>query len=391
MRADRKRSVLSRWIEASTPGAVTRLTRATGAETPGLAHAVHPSPWALAQRAPARPALALAPMEGVSDAHVRELLSGLGSMDACVTEFVRVTDRPVSRSVLARLCPELMTGGRTSSGTVVIVQLLGGSPDPVAESARRAHAMGALAIDLNFGCPARRVNGRDGGAALLLCPERLTDIVSATREAVPRTVPVSAKIRLGYENPDDVLVLARAAETGGAAWVTIHGRTKIQMYGGHADWVRIGRAREAVGIPVVANGDVVDPGSLRRCLAATGAGAVMIGRGAFRTPNLFRWLRGVDRQPWTSAACVVLLREFITRMRLDPRFRNPERAALARLKQWVRAMAQTRPDLQTVFQVMKRTQTLEEACAALARGVPAASNPASFLQPNPDPPNLRNT
>ena len=271
-----------------------RPSRPSGSKTRGLAPDMRPSPWALAEKTAGRPALALAPMEGVSDAHVRELLSGLGSMDACVTEFVRVTDRPVSRSVLARLCPELMTAGRTSSGTVVIVQLLGGDPDPVAESARRAYAMGALAIDLNFGCPARRVNGRDGGATLLRCPGRLVNILLATREALPPTVPVSAKIRLGYENPDDVVTLAQAAEAGGAAWVTIHGRTKVQMYEGHADWVRIGRAREAVGIPVVANGDVVDPTSLRRCLAAPGANAVMVGRGAFQTPNLFRWLRGVD-------------------------------------------------------------------------------------------------
>ena len=353
--------------------------------------ALPPDPWALAATSPNRPVLALAPMEGVSDAHVRELLSGLGSMDACVTEFIRVTDRPASRSVLARWCPELMTGGRTSSGTVVIVQLLGSDSEAVAESARQACAMGALAIDLNFGCPARRVNGRDGGASILRCPSRLTDIVSATRKAIPMHIPVSAKIRLGYENPDDVVALARAAETGGAAWVTVHGRTKVQMYGGYADWERIRRARESVGIPVVANGDVVDPPSLARCLEVTGSRAVMIGRGAFQTPNLFRWLRGKDREPWPAAACIALLRAFTERMRLDPRFRNPERAALARLKQWVRAMAQTQVELQSVFQVMKRTQTLDDAWAVLAGAVPISSTPPDLLQASPDPPNLRNT
>lgn len=360
------------------------MTQPTGpAEARSPSRNARPSPWVLARDDPDRPALALAPMEGVSDAHVRDLLSGLGSMDACVTEFIRVTDRPVSRSVLARQCPELMTGGRTSSGTVVLVQLLGGTPEPVAESARRAHAMGALAIDLNFGCPARRVNGRDGGAALLRCPSRLRDIVAATREAVPHTVPVSAKIRLGYENPNDVITVARAAEAGGAAWITIHGRTKVQMYGGHADWTRIGQARNSVGIPVVANGDVVDPRSLRRCLTETGSRAVMIGRGAFQTPNLFRWLRGVDRRPWPATACIALLTRFIERMHEDPRFRNPERATLARLKQWVRAMAQTRGDLQTIFEVLKRMQTLEDARAALTARDPRRLHSAHCSSDDP--------
>src|SRR5262245_42093317 len=107
----------------------------------------------------AEPLLMLAPMEGISDVLVRELLSSLGAMDLSVTEFIRVSHRPVTPEVFLRECPELAKGGRTASGTPVLVQLLGGEPEHVAESARIAAELGAPGIDLNFGCPAKRVNG----------------------------------------------------------------------------------------------------------------------------------------------------------------------------------------------------------------------------------------
>jgi len=322
------------------------------------------------------PELALAPMEGISDAIVRDLLSALGGMDACVTEFIRVTRGPVSRKVLARAAPELARGGRTAAGTPVFVQLLGGDAAAVAESAARCVHMGALGVDLNFGCPARRVNGRDGGAALLRAPERVARVVAATRRAVAEDRPVSAKIRLGWDRPDDVDSLVHAAARAGASWITIHGRTKVQMYGGRADWARIGRAARATDTPVIANGDLFDPDALARCRAATGCQHFMLGRGAFRTPNLFRWLRGLDTGPWPPARSVTLLETFVDRVLGDPRFDRPERAALGRLKQWVGALGRAEPAFDAAFHAVKRAPDVESALRALEplkRSRPAAT------------------
>ncbi len=314
---------------------------------------------------PQRPLLALAPMEGISDAIVRELLSGLGGMDLCVTEFIRVQHRPVPIKVLKRDCPELLTGGLTASGVPVVVQLLGGDPEPVASTAATAAELGALGIDLNFGCPARTVNGSDGGAALLKTPGRVRDVVAATRAAVPAALSVSAKIRLGWDDPDDVVALVRAAEAGGADWVTIHGRTKVQMYKPFADWGRIRDAVKAVQIPVIANGDIFDPEALQRCQEVTGAHAFMLGRGAFRRPNLFRWMTQRDDEAWPLERCIGLLYQFVAAVRRHPRFRDGDRSALARLKQWSNALRDAYPDMHPVFDRMKRTQTINDALREL--------------------------
>jgi tRNA-dihydrouridine synthase C len=323
---------------------------------------------ALVRRASeARPVLALAPMEGISDAVVRSMLSELGGMDFCVTEFIRVVQRPVSPRVLLTECPELRLGGVTDSGVPVIVQLLGGDPALVAESAAIAADLGAPGIDLNFGCPAKRVNGHDGGAALLVSPERITGVVARTRDAVPPPVSVSAKVRLGWDDPNDASRVAIAAAEGGASWITIHGRTRTQMYDGRADWDQIRRARESVGVPVIANGDVVDPATLEACLSSTGSRAVMIGRGAFRSPNLFPWLRGSDEGPWPFARCVDLLVSFARRVLADPRFADPSRVALNRIKGWVAAMGAGSPEAAETFARLKRLTSLDLALEVLQR------------------------
>jgi tRNA-dihydrouridine synthase C len=286
-------------------------------------------------------------------------------MDFCVTEFIRVVHRPVPAKVLLRQCPELTNGGRTEAGTPVLVQLLGGEPELVAETAHVAVELGAIGIDLNFGCPAKRVNGSDGGASLLRDPCRVTEVVGAVRARVPRSISVSAKVRLGWESPDDIVRVAKAAEQGGPDWITIHGRTKVQMYSGAADWERIKLARQEVSVPVIANGDIFDPESLARCRAVTGCSTFMIGRGAFRRPNIFRWLTGLDDRPWSQERSLSLLFDFASQVVIDPRFDDPERVALNRIKGWVRAMADGEPLLEPLFHRVKRLHDLSELVALL--------------------------
>src|SRR3954470_23925874 len=178
-----------------------------------------------------RPALILAPMEGVTDAPMRALLSERGGFSFCVTEFLRVSQDVVPAKVFRASVPELLRNGCTTpSGLPVSVQLLGGDPGRLAESALVAVRAGALAIDLNFGCPAPTVNRHDGGATLLKHPQRIRAIVEAVRQALPPSIPVSAKLRLGWDSLDPVHENAEMAAQGGASWITIHARTKMQGY-----------------------------------------------------------------------------------------------------------------------------------------------------------------
>lgn len=150
------------------------------------------------------PYIALAPMEGLMDGHFRELLTAVGGIDHCVTEFIRITKQVYPQRVFKRFSPELAYRGeqcgKTRAGTPVHVQLLGSDPQLMAENAAKVAAMGAPAIDLNFGCPAKTVNKSQGGAVLLQWPQLIHDITAAVRQAVPSHIPVSAKMRLGFKD-----------------------------------------------------------------------------------------------------------------------------------------------------------------------------------------------
>ena len=200
--------------------------------------------------------LILAPMEGLADFHVRRALTDSGAFDWCVTEFVRVSGTLLPPRAFYRWCPELHSGARTRAGTPVHVQLLGSDPSCMADNAARAVELGAPVIDLNFGCPAKTVNRHRGGAVLLDEPTLVHDIVAAVRRAVPAQIPVSVKIRLGNCHGDFASDNARAIEAAGAAWLTVHGRTKVQGYTPPAYWDRIAVLREARSS--------VDPGDCQR-------------------------------------------------------------------------------------------------------------------------------
>ena len=191
----------------------------------------------------------LGPMEGVLDHLMRQILTEINDYDLCVTEFVRVIDQLLPDHVFHRLCPELLQGSQTASGVPVHVQLLGQEPNWMAENAIKAASLGARGIDINFGCPAKMVNKSKGGAALLQHPELIHRVVKACREAVPETIPVTAKIRLGWENPEDCFEIVDAIQSAGANELTVHARTKQGGYkASEIKWDYINQIRERFDI-----------------------------------------------------------------------------------------------------------------------------------------------
>jgi tRNA-dihydrouridine synthase C len=234
----------------------------------------------------------------------------------------------------------------------------------MAASAAVAARLGARGIDLNFGCPAKRVNDHDGGASILRCPQRAELITRAVRDAVPCGVPVSVKIRLGWADAEAVVELAQRIERGGATWLTIHGRTKAQMYVPPVDYAAIGRARRSVRIPVVANGDLASPADVARCTALSGIdSAFMLGRPSLARPWLFRTLRGQAAPGLHGELPQVLLRyaRIIERAGCTPDH------ALRRLKQWLSLAMRSAPEVRPLFEIVKVQSRLRDAQHALGR------------------------
>lgn len=287
-------------------------------------------------------ALVLAPMDGVTDALMRGILSRHMPLSYCVTEFVRVSGIVLSEKVFLKEVPELLAGCATASGAPVQVQLLGGDPDLLAESALRAVKVGARSIDLNFGCPAPTVNRHDGGATLLKFPDRIESIVACVRSALPREIPVSAKLRLGWDDPRAILVNAERAARGGASWITIHGRTRTQGYTPPAYWRPIGEVRRLLEIPVVANGEIWSVDDLKRCQDESGCEHFMVGRGALAEPGLVTNLAravGVPTKETHLELCggdpVRWLPLLVDLIETSKASGESERKTTSRIKQWL--------------------------------------------------------
>lgn len=254
-------------------------------------HADAPKPMLPAAMKPMLPAsmkpmLLLAPMEGLLDCTLRDILTRVGGIDRCVSEFIRVSGTLLPNRTFLRVVPELRNGGRTPAGVPVRAQLMGSDAHCLAENAAKLAALGPAGIDLNFGCPANIVNRHRGGAALLEDPELLHTLVCAVRRAVPAQVPVSAKMRLGFN--DDALALdcARAIASAGACELVVHARTKAQGYRPPAYWQRVNDVRESVAIPVIANGDIWTLADAALCRQQSGCTHLMLGRGMVSDPGL---------------------------------------------------------------------------------------------------------
>lgn len=266
----------------------------------------------------------LAPMEGVTEPCFRDLVlaeNDPAELGGAFTEFVRVVDRQVPAKVLQRHL------GPRRFAQPVGLQLMGAKLEALAATARAAEAAGAPLVDLNFGCPAKGALRGCAGSALLRDPAAVERVVRVVADALD-AIPVTAKIRAGFSDADQVEQLARAAEAGGAALLTIHCRTKTEGYQPLVDWTRIARAVSAVSIPVCGNGGVSTHADLERMRRETGCRYVMVGQGALADPWIFSG-RSVDA---SSAARFLLA--YVERLRDEPGF--SVRGQAGRVKQLLR-------------------------------------------------------
>jgi tRNA-dihydrouridine synthase C len=350
---------------------------------------------------------------------LREVLTAVGGIDRCVSEFIRVTGMLMPDRVFTRIVPELLQGGRTRAGVPVRPQLLGSDPSCMADNAAAIAALKPDGIDLNFGCPAKTVNRHGGGSALLVDPALLSRIVSAVRRAVPSELPVSAKMRLGYEDASLSVECAHALAEGGASELVVHARTKSDGYRPPAYWECIPAIREAVRVPVVANGEIWTIEDAERCRSVSGCDALMLGRGMVVDPGLAlairadRHARGEEegddarshvlpphalpaprdpagyvraqaggpssplaygRSPLVSwEELLPLIHDFWRRMsaRVEPRHRA------GRLKQWLNLLRRRYPEAQRAYDTLRLVNDPAAMAAAMFGTVAPSGAPAS--------------
>ena len=302
----------------------------------------------------------LAPMEGVVEHHVRNLLTAIGGLDGCVTEFIRVTDQKLPYKIFYKFAQELETECKTPSGVPVKVQLLGSNPEFMAINAQELVKYGAKSIDLNFGCPAKTVNAHEGGACLLQTPNRVYSIIKAVRDAVPSEIPVSAKIRLGYMDRETYMDNANAVEAAGAQELTVHARSKADGYKPPAYWSYIAKIRQQLKIPVIANGEVWSVEDYFRCREESECDGVMLGRGLIARPDLARQIKAAlkkeECQVMTWAEICKMLYEYYS-------FTTPlyhERNCGNRVKQWLMYLSRNYPEAVIFFENIKRKSLPDE-------------------------------
>ncbi|NBA94218.1 tRNA-dihydrouridine synthase [Pseudomonas sp. R5(2019)] len=317
--------------------------------------------------------IALAPMEGLVDDILRDVLTQVGGIDWCVTEFIRINDQLLTPAYFHKLAPELQHGSQTRAGVPLRVQLLGSDPVCLGENAALACELGAPVIDLNFGCPAKTVNKSRGGAVLLKEPELLHTIVQTVRRAVPAHIPVTAKMRLGFDSPDGALECATALADGGAQQIVVHARTKVDGYKPPAHWEWVARVQEVVKVPVFANGEVWTLEDWRRCREVSGVEDIMLGRGLVARPDLARQIAdaraGRETQPMSWQELQPLLQDFWAqaKARLTPR------SAPGRLKQWVALLTKSYPEAVELFAVLRREDDCQRISELLRIPVKAAA------------------
>jgi len=305
--------------------------------------------------------LHLAPMEGVVDHNVRHLLTQVGGIDQCVTEFVRVSGSVFPERVFKRYCPELGNQGCTTpNGSPVAIQLLGTDPELMALNARKALQLGANQIDMNFGCPSKTVNGSCGGAKMLQNPSSVFAVVEAVAREIKGEIPVTAKMRLGWDNSEQALLIAKGIESAGADALCVHARTKTQGYKPPAYWREVSSISDQLAIPVLINGEIFSVEDFHNARQQSQCTDAMLGRGLMSTPDLALQIKasisGADYTPWCWNDIVPLLREF---QELETH-NCPVKYQGGRLKQWLVYLRDSYPEARDLFNEIKRIKHIDD-------------------------------
>ena len=311
--------------------------------------------------------LILAPMEGVVDFKMRQLLTDIGGFDLCVTEFIRVVDTCLPDKVFHRYCPELKNAGLTRSGTPVRIQLLGQVADVLAENAVKAIGLGSHGVDLNFGCPAKTVNKSKGGAVLLKDPEHMYSIIKTVRDAVDDKHEVSAKIRLGFDDDSNSQEIVDAVVSAGANSIAIHARTKRDGYNPPAYWEKIPPLVKDKKIAVVANGEIWQIEDALLCQKRSGCRDLMIGRGALSHPDLARKIKAqVNNESYSELTWENILHHIIHSSMHQTASKDNKYFA-SRTKQWLGYLKRQYPQAGLLFDEIRRLKAKDEVAEVLKK------------------------
>ncbi|GAB2189373.1 tRNA dihydrouridine(16) synthase DusC [Sessilibacter sp. MAH1] len=298
-------------------------------------------------------------MEGVVDFHMRKILTEIGGIDGCVTEFIRVTNHALPSRVFLKHFPEILSDCETEHRVPVSVQLLGSNPEAIALNAVKASKIGAKTIDLNFGCPAKTVNKSEGGAILLKKTDTLFKIVSTTKQSLPQGVKLSAKMRLGYEEKIGFLENAQALESAGAEELVVHARSKVDGYKPPAYWSYVKAIQEQLSINVIINGEIWTVDDYFKARDQSGCVDVMIGRGLLAKPDLALQIKcalngePIEAMPWCKVA------HYVLRYFLQTTYTHPNKFLGNRLKQWLSYLKLTYPEAHVLMEDIKRSRDFD--------------------------------
>lgn len=303
------------------------------------------------------PNVVLAPMEGVTDVSFRRLIRQIGGVGLTVTEFIASEGlkRGVSRMHdMARFDPDERP---------VAIQIYGRSPEVMAEAGRIVEDLGASIVDINMGCPSKKVCAHSGGSALMTDLDLAREIIASVKAAI--SIPLTVKMRSGFDHDKrNAADLAHICQEEGVAAIAIHWRTRTDKYGGERRVDQIAAAVDRVSIPVLANGDIIDIPSAVRMFQETGCAGVMVGRGAMRNPWLLKQitehLRG---EPITQVTAKERLEVLMSYLAAQQGQFSTERAALGRFKQIVNHFTRSLAHGSTARMRMLRSETIPEAVA----------------------------